>query len=301
MIKDAFANYDAFYNMVLSTTIMSNARTDEFQKDATKIIDLIARAYKIEEPLILEFTKFVLEDLSIVSLTSDQMAIRSSRHCNDPHSDDSVMMDIKGEVIGKLEQIGQDSKFINTNWFDYGYYRTYEPKIRYRQIENASSTGDVSSTRQMGILKMLGIGCDVNIEEAIRRLFQCVYWGDISAMKLLAYAFTKIGNEEKSKIIYELAEISENYLNAGCTVLPDVAKAKYGDDARNYYVYISTIRQDIVHALDIVNINFSFIEAITSDTLDYFKRMKYINNYNAQDWKDVTNSSEKPAAKKLGF
>ena len=43
MIKDVFLNYEAFYDMVLSATIMSNAQTEEYRSDARKIIGFIAK------------------------------------------------------------------------------------------------------------------------------------------------------------------------------------------------------------------------------------------------------------------
>ncbi|MEG2451022.1 MAG: hypothetical protein RSB09_04735, partial [Clostridia bacterium] len=92
----------------------------------------------------------------------------------------------------------------------------------------------------------------------------------------------------------------KKYLFAGYTVIPEKAKALYSEKARIYYVYISSIFQDIVHTQKVVDINFSFIEAITSDKIDYFKRMSFINNYSDQQWKEITNSSQSPT-KKLGF
>lgn len=94
--------------------------------------------------------------------------------------------------------------------------------------------------------------------------------------------------------------MSEKYLKSGYTILPDAVKNLYSKEAQTYYVYISSIKQDVVYAYDKTAIDFSFVEAITSDSLDYFEKMEYINNYEKKEWKNVTNSSEKPP-KKLGF
>ena len=79
-----------------------------------------------------------------------------------------------------------------------------------------------------------------------------------------------------------------------------IADVGFLKEAQTYYVYISSIKQDVVYAYDKTAIDFSFVEAITSDSLDYFEKMEYINNYEKKEWKNVTNSSEKPP-KKLGF
>ena len=85
-------------------------------------------------------------------------------------------------------------------------------------------------------------------------------------------------------------------------VLPKEEKDAYSEEARTYYVYISTIRQDVVYANNKLDIDFSFLEALASEELDYYDRMKYINKYSEKEWKNVTNSSERPkAVKTLGF
>ena len=42
---DVFKDYEPFYNMVLSTALMTNCVTDEFDGDARKIINFIGDAY----------------------------------------------------------------------------------------------------------------------------------------------------------------------------------------------------------------------------------------------------------------
>ncbi len=287
--------------MVLSTTIMSNSPTQEYEKDAKKIIEFIGKAYKLDGELIKHCTSVILNDLSSLALTTDQEAVYSSRKYGDVYGEKDVLFDIKGDVLSKLQNIGKQSNpEINESWFDYSHYKTYQSNVRFSKIKSASACGNVIATRQVGILQMLGIGCEKNSADAIRRFKNCVFWGNIPAMFFLAYAYEKIGDNKQSKIFYELAEMSRKYLKAGYTVLPHEAKQKYSEEARTYYVYISTIKQDVVYAYNKPNIDLSFIEAISSDKLDYFARMNYINNYDRKEWKNVTNSSEKPS-RELGF
>ena len=82
--------------------------------------------------------------------------------------------------------------------------------------------------------------------------------------------------------------------------MPEKDKANYSEEAVIYYIYISSILQDIVFANKIEDIDYSFIEALRCENLDYYKRMYFINNYERKEWKDITNSAENPS-KKIGF
>lgn len=301
MEKNIFENYDAFYNMVLCTTIMSNAQTEEYKKDAEKIIQFIGEAYKFQVDFINNCKTLILDKLITLGLITDQQAVYSSREFGDNYSDDDALFDIKGDVLSKLQDISRSkSAEINDSWFDYSHYKTYQANVRFSKINTTSSCGNLIATRQVGILKALGIGCVQNLQEAINRLSQCVFWGDIPSMHLLAHAYHLLGNEKKSLMFYELAVLSDKYLLAGSTVLPADAIDEYSEEARLYYIYISTIKQDIIYALNKKDIDFSFIEAITSDNLDYFQIMEYINNYESKEWKNVTNAIERPSVH-LGF
>ncbi len=296
-----FKHYETFYNMVLSTIIMSNAQTPELKIDSQRIIEFIGKAYMLCDDLIEECKSIILEQLIFLGLTNDIEAARSDRKYDSNYSNEDVLFEIKGDALEKLQNMGGGgSPETNSSWFNYSHYKTYQADVRFTQINIASATGNLIATRQIGILKVLGIGCEVNAEEAIRRLSQCMYWGDIPSMHLLAYTYLLQGNKEKSEIIYELASLAKKYLYAGYTVLPDEAKENYSEEARIKYIYISSIKQDIINANHINDIDFSFVEALTSPSLDYFKRMDIINNYAQKEWKNITNSSEKPS-KPLGF
>lgn len=300
MINKIYKYYDVFYDMVLSSTIMSNARTPELEADTRKIIEYIGKAYKLDENFITYCQDIILGELMTLALTVDQQAIYSSREYGYTYSDKDILYDIKGDVLNRLQEIGRRDKEISGSWFDYSHYKTYQANIRYSKINATSASGNLIATRQSGILRVLGIGCNVDMTEGIKRLSQCMFWGDMTATNLLAYAYLLANDISKSNMFYELAELLKKYLYAGYTVLPETAKKEYSDEARTHYIYISTIKQDIIYAYNKYNIDFSFIEAITSGSLSYFDKMYHINNYDKKAWKDITNSSEKPASK-LGF
>ncbi len=296
-----FKHYDTFYNMVLSTTIMSNAICPAYLEDSKRIIDFIGKAYRLDDKFIKSASDFILGDLTSLGLTTDQLAVYGDRQYGDEYSDLDVLFDIKGDVLNKLQYMASTAEgAVNSGWFDFSHYKTYQADVRFAKINTAGASGDVICTRQIGILRILGIGCPVNIHEGIVRLYQCVCWGDIPATYYLAYAYSLLGDEKNSKLFYEIAELFDTYLKAGYTVLPAEANARYSERARLNYVYISSIKQDVVFAYKRYKIDFSFVEAITSPGLEYSEIMYHINNYGQYGWKEITNSSAKPVAQ-VGF
>ena len=300
-MEEIFKHYEAFYNMVLSTTIMSNSPTAEFEKDADKIIKFIGDAYKLEDALVEECKGIILGDLATLGLSTDQQAVYGMRSFGDSFSARDVLFDIKSDVLTKLQRLSETRNLeINPGWFDYSHYKTYQAEVRFAKILTTAAAGELIATRQVGVLQALGIGCDKDLAAATHRLTQCVVWGDIPSMYYLANVYRLAKDKARSKICYELAELAEKYLKSGYTVLPDDTALLYSEDAKRYYAYIATIKQDIIYAYNIFKLDFSFIEAITTPTLDHFKRMEYIDHYDKKEWKEVTNTSEKPVGK-FGF
>lgn len=303
-----FKNYEAFYNMVLATAMMSNDHTPKMKVDGTRIIEFIGNAYGLDRDLIEHCAHTILDDMGVLSITKDKTAGYSLRRSGDDCTDEEILIDIKADVISELDNIagrentGRENRGINPSWFDYTHYVVYQPEIRFEKINTASATGNINTTRQVGILRALGIGCDVDFVAAERRLTQCALWGDIPSMRLLSYVYKLDGNLQRAELFEQVAELATKYLKGGITVLPKEEKDAYSEEARTYYIYISTIKQDVIYAHNKFDIDFSFIEALSSEELDYYDRMKYINKYSEKEWKNVTNSSERPkAVKTLGF
>lgn len=64
MIDEIFKNYEVFYNMVLSTTIMSNARSEQLTQDSKKIIDFIGKSYELGDEFINDCADIIINELS---------------------------------------------------------------------------------------------------------------------------------------------------------------------------------------------------------------------------------------------
>ncbi len=300
-MKNLFKNYEVFYNMVLSSTIMSNSQSEEFKKDSIRIIEFIGKAFEKDDEFIQNATEVILDQLISLALTTDQQAVYSSRKFGEIYNDNDSLFDIKGDVLATLTNIGKTVPKFAT-WFDYSHYNTYQADIRFYKINETSSTGELITTRQAGILNALGIGCEVNYTASIRRFSQAAFWGDIPSMYYLAYAYKLSGDEKNSKIFYEVAHLASTFLNDGYTVLPDASKKVNSVEACDWYAIISSIKRDIVCNVESSNIisliDFSFIEVITLENLTYSQRMQFTNDYYKKQWKTVTNT---PIKNTLGF
>ena len=301
MLTHLFENYEAFYTMLTATMVMSNRPSGSFNEDCDAIIDFIGNAYSLSDEVIKSCKECIYVSLAPISMVVDKKAIFSNRQFGDYLNDMDVLNDIKCSVISFLERLSKsNSPSINPDWFDYNHYFSYNARVRYEEIKVAASGGNPVINRQMGLLLALGIGTEKNLTESANRLKRCALWGDLPSIKLLATVYQLQGDAEKASVTKEVATLAENYLHAGYTVIPQESAKKYSEQAISYYSLISSILQDVVYALNKHNIDFSFVEAISSDELDYYKRMYFVNNYQRAEWRDVTNSAHNPA-KKIGF
>ena len=110
MKEKIFKNYEPFYNMVLSTTIMGNSMCEQLEADSKKIIDFIGEAYKLDKEFVETCKDVILNHLSRLGKTTDQQAVYASRHIEDEYSDTDSLYDIKGDVNvlrGYIEEAGQ--------------------------------------------------------------------------------------------------------------------------------------------------------------------------------------------------
>ena len=300
MANSVFTNYDAFYNMVLSTTLLANTKTPEWVADSEKIIRFIGEAYKLQSATVDKFLGIITENLTPLALTSDRSAVFAKRSYNGNFADADAIFDIKSSAIFKIQSITEfNSPDINPDWFDYRYYKAYQAEMRFAILNTTASTGELLSTRQVGIMLALGIGCKQDVTAACNRFMQCAYWGDVPSIYYLAYAYKLAGDEASSATFTEVAKLAKKYMMAGYTVVPENEQKQYSNEAIRQFVCISSIRQDIVNALQMKRIDLSFIEAITSKELDYHERLSFINSYESKGWREITNASYKPL--NLGF
>jgi len=300
--KNIFDNYEAFYNALVSCTALSNDSSDGYRRDAKKIVDLICKAYALNKKTRDLFASVIFDTLEQITTLRDCNTVKQMENLSDG-TDEDVLLYMKCNVIEALHFISTDMNYgpyPDRECFNYQSIKPYHPNMRYFKINRVASYGIVVATRQTAIMQILGIGCEQDLETAERRLISCAFWGDTFSLHLLAELKNMQNDAKEADRFKKLAEICDKYLYTGCTVLPKGVCDEYGNRISEDYALISTILQDVVYAFNLVRIDFSFIEAINSPELDYYQRMKFINDYKASEWKEVTNSSTSPT-RKIGF
>lgn len=300
--NDIFENYDVFYDMMLAATVMTNTYSKEAIRDSERILDFIANAYGMSKAFTKKVKNIILEKLVNLSVIQDIEAYDAAKSYDTEYSELDKYAEVKYDIISMLIAERKTNPETNYGWVNYEHYNVYQANARFRKLSQSATQGDLISIRQTAILRALGIGCKKNLDDAARKLLQCALWGDVQSTYLLSHVCALLGKEEKAKMFGELATLTEEYLDDGITVLPEDIKAKFSEEACMYYVYISSIKYDVIYAYNLRKIDFSFLEVMMSDKIEHTDKMKYINEYNKKEWKNCTNAiTEKQRKCKIGF
>ena len=274
-----------------SAVLLSNDYSTAYYENADKIIEFICSAYG-KKGLAENLKQTLLHSLSEIITVLDCRLFLSHGMTVDGADDfPQLLAQNKCRMICSFCDIANrqpaDPAY---HCLDYSFVRKYNPVLRYAELSYASAGGIVSVVRLVGIMQALGIGCEKNIQNAVRRLKQCAMWGDICSMRLLGSLYANEGDAHNAEIFDRLALLCVEFLKEGVTVLPDESAEGNLQEAVELYNCISSIYYDLVVRSQIQNIDLSFVEALLH-TDNYKKRLEYINNYEKGLWKEETHSS----------
>lgn len=292
--------YLALSNILISVTMLSNSFNNELENDSSHFIDFIGNVFSLKKEEIEDCKKLVLDELTVVSTIQDVDAFFANQGEKDFPKIGQYLY-LKCDALLKLKNIYQKFNHNNFNqiYFEYRYLRPYYPDIRFKELVNSSTNGDIDINRTVAICLATGVGCKEDIDAAIYRFKQCAYWGDISSLYYLTYLYEIKGDEKEKRLYSNLCSLSV-YLSNGITNIPNVKKNEFDKLTSDTFSLIASIKQDIILSFNLYNIDFSFVEIMLLDKLDYYQKMKCINEYDQKWWKELTNSSSDPN-KKLGF
>lgn len=301
MIEILLKNHQAFSNMLFATTLLSNVYSQTFETDSNKIIEFIGKAFHLDEETIKDAQKLITDDLMTISVKDDVVAFTNAHDYDSKLQELDPFLSMKCDAINIVESLANKASFhINSAWFDYGHYKPYYPEVRFAQLNTVATIGHPIANKVVGLMCFLGIGCEKNVDSAILRMKQCALWGDTACIFLLREMYDESGDKENAKIFSELESLTE-YIKEGRTLIPDDKIGKLDGKTKEFFAYISSIKQDVVLNEQRYFIDYSFVEVVLLPKLDYYKKMGYINFYRDQKWKDVTNSSLNPESTKFGF
>lgn len=297
MLNVVESNYDAFYHMVESATALSNSPSLEPKDDIAKLLKFIGEAYELDAETVANFISLIAEKLPAIGTTADIAGFFASID-DDLDNEDRLLFQTKVDVIHSLQLFSKaDNPLITPSWFSYENYMPYSATMRLRELRVASTVGFIPCNRMVGMMLFLGIGAQIDKEAGIRRLLQCAYWGDVFSIRLLRLAYKKTKDKKKEKLFEELTNLSQ-HIEEGITILPKDDTSS--EEAKREFELISSVKQDIVLAGGKFTINYSFVEILLMDSVDYKTKMSYINDYGSGSWKEVSNPTSSPA-KEFGF
>ena len=300
MLDKIYENNLAFYEMVKITTFLCNNVSDEFNDDAKKIITFIGKAYGFSKELIHYCVEQITEELIIIETDEDVRTYRSLKREDKPSEDiKNPLLKFKHDAVTEIASIDFARIPLNRVWFDYTFPNDYNAKVRYNELSNSTGPGLIDINKTVAILEYLGIGTKKDVASSIRRFKQCMLWGDIASIKFLAFIYKEEKDDVNAKLYEELFSLT-SYINNGITVLPEKVKEKIDGKTNELFVLISSIKHDIIYRFNINFIDFSFAEIMMDEKVDYYKKLRFINEYRQYEWADETNSSTK-VGPRMGF
>lgn len=280
--------------MVLSTVILGNQRSAKWLEASNEIIDFIGNSFGFDQEMKTKALQIITNDLDGVATLNDV----NYNYANPNLEVDemtSYFNDIKFRNILMLQDKYDNNVY---HWTNYQYYHQFHPYIHYQRISKTAKRGDLIACRHTAILEVLGIGTQTNYDNAILRLQQAIFWGDITSAYLLREVYRITKNEDKASLMDDVVTLLEKYLNVGVTIVDK--ENEFSESAKTLYVLISSTYHDIVKHQKELIIDYSFVEVMLIDELSYHKKLEYITNYQQNQWKDESNSTTSPQAK-FGF
>lgn len=294
-MKDIFSNYDAFKLMVLTTSILGNMSDSKWEEDSKTIVSFIAKSYGLKDEIIKDYIHIITKEIVNLSLINDaQYNFFNSSKIDD---DNVFAYDMKARTLILLQSFYNER---TTNWLDYSHHNRYHPLVRFKELNEASRYGNLIACRQVGIQYALGIGVTQNLDQAILRLTQCAFWGDIESMYLLRQTYLMKNDQENYSICNEVISLADKYLISGVTLIKNENVSRR---AIRIYALISSLFQDVIKPQQDMHqhIDYSFIEVLLLESIPYEEKLLFINNYASGQWRNITNNPREFKNSLFGF
>lgn len=287
-------NNEAFKEILLATSILSNNSNPAWVRDSSKLINFICKAYEIDD-LAPHYIDIVTKQIDNLSLINEYKGLKQAHQFDDEYTEMDSFYDLKGKTLLQLATI--DSKldslgFPFPNEFTYDTNSNYLPSYRFDTILKASSYGDIQMTCQIGLMYATGVGYVVDYDFAIIRLKQAAFWGYVPALKYLAHIYEIIDDEENAKLYKELYNVSHLYFYDGIPSIPESIKDMYSEKTNELFLIITSIYQDIV-VPNGARIDYAFLEVMFSEKIPNTKKLHYVNNYRTNEWKSAISTLNK--------
>lgn len=178
-------NYTAFISMTTSTALLSARVSDCFVNDAKRIMSLLGKAYGLAETESERYIDSILGVMMCIASPKDYKTFQALRGGDNVLDCEDVLFDIKGSVLDGIMASRARGLYVSPAGNGEMQRVAYNARMSCIKLCDIAATGDVLCSRQVSIMRYLGIGCEKNVERAINGFIECAYWGDATSVKLL--------------------------------------------------------------------------------------------------------------------
>lgn len=296
MVKEK--KYKIEEELVYSTLLLSNSQDDEYIVDAKKIVSFICDSFELEDSDKEKYYGYILDRALCMCTYEDAMVYFQNKDIVGALSNEELnIFQIKATILKQMHDC-------HKNDINYDEVQHYIREYFYSRIDNIANKGRSRVVELLAILKILGIGCEKNLDEAIDLFKGLIYWLPFTCVPYLKQAYKLKKDKENYAIYVELEKIMENNNPYRKSILPAEDEKIFSEKAKDLYRLISSFQIDVINEIararkettfDVLGdvIDYSFAEAITSEKINYKKKMELINNYDKRGWLDLTNNPNK--------
>ena len=113
--KEMLEHVEPFYEMILSTLILSNNSSLSWKRDSEKLIDFICESYNIEH-LSEDYKEMILNTINNLSLVNEYKGLRREHDFNDEYSEIEIAYNMKGQALLQLKKLINFYKIMDSQW-----------------------------------------------------------------------------------------------------------------------------------------------------------------------------------------
>lgn len=304
--NELLTHYEAFYLMVRSAAMLGTENSEQFDCDAQKVVDFIGQVYGWRQELIDAAVDLVLGSMMRVGLASDYRALASADMLDEQVKDNLIFYEVKGKALeevsraelrGGIQANDKAAQEIRSSMGYHAFHHGYHPGVRYEHLKARADSGELISTVQVAVMRILGIGCEENIgiTHAQRLLERALLWGERPAAKILAFLWAAEGDQEMASFYDAVyAYLSES------VDLPDLlAKTAEGDKAAEYCALIAAVRIIAIKNGGSYDIDVMFADQINREDIPLSDKLACICRYRDSMWLKGYLAAQKTV--KIGF
>ena len=279
---------DAFYLMTRSAAMLGTQNSEEFNRDASVLIDFIGKVYDWSQERIETALTLILGDMMRIGLMEDYLALSSADLLDDIKNDYMILYEIKGRVIEEVNRLeflgsttGQRFEYEIKNKTGYhSFHHIYEPKFRFAQIRKSAENGNLLAMWQVSLMLILGIGCQSDIVAAQRFLQNMLIWGEKSAAAILGFLWNNEGDNEMCSFYRDVFD----FLNSNRFFNFEKEEANFRDRVEEYCILISAVRSVIIQGCSRKEVDMLVAELINREDLGFNEKLELIRGYKDGSW-----------------